>query len=87
MKVVAKPIEMISYTKSNGEINPIRFRLQIENEAVKVIKIDRVVTKENEKLAGNNMIVFKCKSLIDGIERLFEIKYELSTCKWILFKI
>jgi hypothetical protein len=24
MKVYAKPIEIVSYTKSNGEINPIR---------------------------------------------------------------
>jgi hypothetical protein len=87
MKVYAKPIEMISYTKNNGEISPIRFRLQLEDESVKVIKIDRVITKGNEKLAGNNMIIFNCQSTIDGVQRLFEIKYELATCKWMLFKM
>lgn len=87
MKVVAKPIEMVSYTKLNGEINSISFRMQLEDESVKVIKVDRVITKENEKLAGNNMIVFKCKSIIDGLQRLFEIRYELSTCRWLLFKM
>ena len=46
-----------------------------------------VIAKEKEKFAWNNMIVFKCQSIIDGRERLFEIKYELSTCKWMLFKI
>jgi hypothetical protein len=87
MKVYAKPIEMISYTDNAGAIRPIRFRIQLENESVKVIKIDRVITKANEKLAGNNMIIYNCQSTIDGVRRLFEIKYELSTCKWILFKM
>jgi hypothetical protein len=87
MKVVAKPIEMISYTKINGEINPIRFRLQLEDGSIEVIKINRVITKETEKLAGNLMIVYKCQSLIDNAIKLFEIKYEISTCRWILFKL
>lgn len=87
MKVVAKPIEMVSYTDDKGNIKPIRFRLQNEHETVKVIKIDRIVTKDIEKLAGNLMLVFKCQSIIDNVQRQFEIKYELQTCKWMLFKI
>ena len=87
MKVCANPIEMVSYTKLNGVINPIRFRLQLQDESVIVIKVDRVITRENEKLAGNNMIVFKCQSQINDVQRLFELKYELSTCRWILFKM
>jgi hypothetical protein len=87
MKVVAKPIEVVSYTDDKGDIRPLRFRIQNEDQTTKVIKIDKVITKETEKLAGNYMLVFKCQSLIDNIQRLFEIKYELQTCKWILFKI
>lgn len=87
MKVYAKPIEMVSYTKINGEIHPIRFRMQLEDESVKVIKVDRIITKSDEKLAGNNMIIFRCQSVINGVQTLFEIKYELSTCKWMLFKM
>ncbi|SMC29583.1 hypothetical protein SAMN02745134_03945 [Clostridium acidisoli DSM 12555] len=87
MKVVAKPIEVISYTDDKGELRPIRFRLQMDDESVKVIKIDKIIVKNIEKLAGNPMFVFQCQSLIDGIQKQFEIKYELQTCKWILFKI
>lgn len=87
MKVVAKAIEVVSYTDDKGDIRPLRFRIQNEDQTTKVIKIDKVITKETEKLAGNYMLVFKCQSLIDNIQRLFEIKYELQTCKWILFKI
>ena len=87
MKIYAKPIEMISYTKLNGEINPIRFRLQLEDESVKVIKVEKVLIRDIEKLAGNNMMIFKCKSIINNVEKLFEIKYELNTCKWMFFKM
>lgn len=87
MRVLAQPIEMISYTDDKGDIRPLRFRLKVEDEALRVIKVDKVIIRETEKLAGNNMIVFKCQSLIDNVEKLFEIKYELKTCKWILFKI
>ncbi|MBZ9637708.1 hypothetical protein [Clostridium sp. FP1] len=87
MKVLALPIEMVSYTDNKGSINPIRFRMQIGDEPMQVIKIDKVILKETEKLAGNIMIVYRCQSLIDDIMKLFEIKYEISTCKWILFKI
>ncbi|MBZ9633097.1 hypothetical protein [Clostridium sp. FP1] len=87
MKVLALPIEMVSYTDSKGTIQPIRFRMQIDDEPMQVIKIDKIICVDREKLAGNNMLVYKCQSVISGTEKLYEIKYELSTCKWILFKI
>jgi len=87
MKVLALPIEVVSYTDNKGVIKPIRFRVQVKDEAMKVIKIDKVICKETEKLAGNLMIVYKCQSLIDNVLRQFELKYELNTCRWMLYKI
>ncbi|MBZ9688628.1 hypothetical protein G9F72_020085 [Clostridium estertheticum] len=87
MKVLALPIEMVSYTDDKGAIRPIRFRMQMVNEPMQVIKIDKVIVKDTEKLAGNLMLVYKCQSLIGNDIKLFELKYEIATCKWILFKI
>ena len=87
MKVLALPIEMISYTDNNGNIKPVRFRMQIGDEPMQVIKIDKVIVKDTQRFAGNIMTVYKCQSSIDNVMKLFEIKYELSTCKWILYKI
>ena len=78
---------MVYYTDNKGSINPIRFRMQVEDEPMQVVKIDKIIVKETEKLAGNIMIVFKCQSLIDNVIKLFELRYEISTCKWILYKI
>lgn len=87
MKIIAKPIQMISWTDEKGNIHPIRFRISNEDESSSVIRVDKIVYKDKEKLAGNPMLIYRCQSVIKGTERIFELKYELSTCKWILWKI
>ncbi|MBX4266518.1 hypothetical protein [Clostridium estertheticum] len=87
MKVIAKPVEMVLWTDINGKMNPIRFKIANEDESISVIKIDKVLTIDREKLAGNNMLVYKCQSTIKGAERLYELKYEFSSCKWMLWKL
>ena len=87
MKVLAQPIEVISYTNDKGDIRPLRFRIQIGDEPLKVIKIDKVIFKQLEKFAGNPMILYRCQSREGNIEKIFEIKYELNNCKWMLYKI
>ena len=42
--------------------------------------------REIEKLAGNVIEKFVCIASVNEVERIFEIKYELLTKKWILFK-
>ena len=87
MKVVAKPIEMVAWFTADGVPNPVRFRIKEDNQPWTVIKVDRIVTRSLEKFAGNEMLIFRCQSIIDGLERGYELKYERGTCKWILFKI
>ncbi|GAA0720374.1 hypothetical protein GCM10008905_09480 [Clostridium malenominatum] len=87
MKIVARPIEVVSYTDNKGDVRPLKFRLQTENETEMVIKVDKIISREIEKLAGNPMLLFRCQSLIDNVQKQFEVKYELQTCKWMLYKI
>ncbi len=85
MKVVAKPIKMIAWFNEDGSINPIRFKL--EEDGAKVIKIEKILKQEKERLAGNIMEKFTCTSITGGAEKIFEVKYDSKSYKWILFKI
>jgi hypothetical protein len=85
MKVVAKPIDVVAYFDKDG-VHPARFKVEGKDGAV-VVKVGRVVKKGMEKLAGNYMMVFTCESEINGQIKPYEIKYELGTMKWMLFKI
>ncbi|KGP76600.1 hypothetical protein JT05_03890 [Desulfosporosinus sp. Tol-M] len=82
MKIVMKPIEMIAWFSKDGIATPVRYKLE-----GKVIKVEQVTSRSEEKLAGNRMIIYRCQSEINGELRPFELKYELRTCKWYLFKL
>lgn len=82
MKILAKPIEVLAHFEQNGTPRP--YRLNLDG---KELKIEQVVSVTEEKLAGNRMLVFRCQSEIKGEVRPYEIKYELNTCKWYLWKM
>ncbi len=86
MKVVKKEIDVLCWFDQQGYPNPVRFRLVDESGEHMVVKIQRVITREFEKLAGNKMFVFTCQCTIQNLVRTVVIKYELDNCKWILYK-
>lgn len=87
MKVIEKPIEMIASFDVKGNPTPIRFRLETEDESYQVIKIDKVIDRSLVKCYGDHMIVFHCQSIIGSLEKRYEVRYELNTCKWLLYKM
>jgi hypothetical protein len=87
MKIIAKPVEMIAHTNEKGEIRPYRFRVQLDGAPEQVINVDKIILKQVEKLAGNPMILYKCQSMDGDDLRYFDLKYELNTCRWILFRM
>jgi len=86
MKVIMKPIEMIAMFKEKGAPVPIKCRFKQNNKET-VIKVDNIVSVAEEKLAGNKMYRYHCQSDINGRVKDFELKFELSTCKWFLYKM
>ena len=77
-----KPIEMIAWFDLVGVPRPIRFRVDGE-----VCIVQQVSSISEEKLAGNRMKIYRCQSEIDGLLKPFELKFELNTCKWFLFRM
>lgn len=66
----------------NGKPHPLRFELNGTE-----LRVEQVVSMTEEKSAGNRMLVFRCQSEINGELRPFEIKFEIGTCKWFLWKM
>lgn len=87
MQIVAKPIDMVVWFTKEGIPHPVRFRIINEDQGETVLKVGRVVTRDIEKTNGNTMYIFRCESCFGGTQRIFELKYELGTCKWILWKM
>lgn len=87
MEIISRSVEVIAWFNKEGNPRPIRFKIAAEDEEENVIKVDKILFNYMEKLAGNPMLVFRCKSMINEVEKIFELKYELGTMKWKLFKI
>jgi F420-dependent methylenetetrahydromethanopterin dehydrogenase len=87
MKVLMKPVKMIAMNEESGVITPIRFKMENKELGYITIKIDNIILRSEEKLAGNRMLIFRCQSDLHGLLYDFELKYEVSTCKWFLYKM
>lgn len=87
MKILMKPIKMISINQEDGIITPIRFQMKDTADAYTTVKIDNIVLRSEERLAGNRMLIFRCQSEIRGTLQVYELKYELLSCKWYLYKM
>ena len=81
MKMIMAPVEMIAKFK-DGNPTPVRFKYE-----GKVIDVEQIVSVSKEILAGNPMKIYSCQSEIDGKLRRYELKFELQTCKWFLYKM
>ena len=53
MKVLAKSIDMVAWFNAKGEPNPIRFRIEKEDESFSVVKIDKILFKKTIKSINN----------------------------------
>ncbi|MBU5317602.1 hypothetical protein KQI30_15225 [Clostridium bornimense] len=84
MKAIAKTVEMVAWFDNKGKINPVKFKVE-EDDDSKVIKINKILRRDFERLADNPMWKFTCSSIIDGIESSYNLKYDLMTCRWLLF--
>ena len=79
MKIVNEPIKVMAVFNTNGKIEPVKFRLDD-----KVVRIEKIMKTYEENIVGNTRIVFVC--LHNGRD-IFELKYEVDTNTWFLFKI
>ena len=86
MKIIYKPVDMIAWFEKNGQIHPIKFKFS-ESNINQVISVDRIQSIHSEKTPGKAIHVFECQSTMDGILKQYQLKYEINTCTWYLYKI
>jgi hypothetical protein len=78
VKLLNKPIKVMAIFNTDGKIEPVKFRLDD-----KVVRIEKIMKTYEEKIVGNKRLVFVCQHNNCDI---YEIKYELDSKTWYLFK-
>lgn len=87
MKALRKPIEAIVLFDLEGNTVPIKFRYLNEAEELVTVKVDRIIKKDIDKFAGNRMIKFTCQSCIGNQIKPFELRFEIDTSRWFIYKM
>ncbi len=88
MKLLRWPVEMIAWFDYEGKPTPIRFRVPPKDgKGAVIVTIGCAQVQADTKLVGNRIITFRCQSIVNGVERIYEIRYESDTCKWYLYKM
>lgn len=83
MEIIAKPIECVVVFENNNQPQPIRFRYKDSTQKEHVIHVDRISKVEKSKMAGIDALVYTCFTN----DKAYELKFELHTCKWVLYRI
>lgn len=83
MKIINEPIKVMAIFHpdkklESGKIQLIKFRFED-----KVVRVQKVVKVYEENIVGNKRIVFVCQHPNGN---LYELKYELDSKDWYLFK-
>lgn len=81
-----RPVDVISLCSADGEIRPLRLRIQEPDQSLLRVDIDEIVTVSEIKYVGMEAKVFLCRATIHEVRRFFELKYALRTHTWYLLR-
>jgi molybdate-binding protein len=87
LKVVSKAIDCVVYFDLKGKPRPLKFRYLNEEEFYVVVKVDKVIHQELQTFTGAKTWLFQCQSMINGTAKAYEIKFEILSRRWLLYRI
>ena len=80
------PVDVISLCSANGEIRPLRVRMEDEAHCLLRLDIDEVVSSKKIQYVGIEARIFLCYATVKGKRWLFELKYTIRSHSWCLFR-
>ena len=80
------PVDVISMCSANGEILPLRLRMEDEDHQLLRIDIEEVISCKEIQYVGIEAHVFLCRATVRGKESVFELKYTIRSHNWCLMR-
>lgn len=80
------PVDVISMCSANGDIRPLRFRMEDEEHQLLRIDIEEIVSSKLIQYVGIEAQIFLCKATVKGRRTLFELRYTIRSHNWCLLR-
>ena len=78
------PVDVISMCSANGDILPLRLRMEDEDHQLLRIDIEEVVSSKKINYVWIEAHLFLCRANVRGKQWLFELKYTIRSHCWCL---
>jgi len=79
-----QPVDVIAMCSANGDIIPLRLRMEDEKHQLLRIDIEEIVSSKKIQYVGIEAHVFLCTATVKGRQWLFELKYTIRSHSWCL---
>lgn len=86
MKQTIYPVDVISVCSAEGEIRPLRLRMEDQEQRKIRIDIQEVVKVQEIHYTGVEARIFLCRGRVEDREMLFELKYTFRSHTWHLLQ-
>ena len=80
------PVDVISVCSANGDIRPLRFRMEDETHRLLCVDIDEVISSRQIQYVGIEAHIFLCRATVECRNWLFELKYTIRSHSWCLLR-
>ena len=80
------PVDVISVCSANGDIRPLRFRMEDEKHQLLRVDIDEVISCKPIQYVGIEAFIFLCRATVRQKQWLFELRYTVRTHNWCLLR-
>lgn len=80
------PVDVICVCSADGEIRPLRLRMEDEDYRLLRIDIDEIISVKQIQYVGIEAQIFLCRATVEGQRWLFELKYTIRTHSWCWFR-
>lgn len=78
------PVDVIAMCSANGDILPLRLRMEDEDHQLLRIDIEEVISSKKIQYVGIEAHVFLCRAKVKEKQWLFELKYTIRSHNWCL---
>lgn len=80
------PVDVICVYSANGDIRPLRFRMEDEEHQLLRVDIDEIISCREVQYVGIEAHIFLCRATVRGKKTLFELKYTIRNHSWCLLR-
>lgn len=87
MEVLLKPIEVVAAFARDGTLRPLRFRVITDDSGYATIQIKTISRRRREQAGRAAIDIYTCLGSVLGREAPLELKYEIATGEWSLYRM